>query len=99
MSATGAAPYYRVMRGAAYHLFDTAVGRCAVVWREALIRRVLLPAASEEQILALIRRAEAKAVAGDPPPAIKATIDGIVALCSGKAHAFIGAPLDRAPRS
>lgn len=78
-----------------YRLFDTAVGRCAAVWRDALIVRVLLPAASAHRMRAVIARSFPGAVEGAAPPPIAAVIENIVALCRGEATTFDAAPLDR----
>lgn len=82
---------------AACHLFDTAVGRCAVVWRGALIVRVLLPAASEERMREGVARSFPGAVESDPAAPIGSVIEKIIALCRGEAQRFDGAPLDRSP--
>lgn len=80
---------------AAYRIFDTAVGRCAIVWRGALVVRVLLPAADDAKMGAAIRRAFPEAVEGEPPDAVAAVIDKTAALCRGEAQDFTDAPLDR----
>jgi methylated-DNA-[protein]-cysteine S-methyltransferase len=80
---------------AAFHLFDTAVGRCAVVWRGALIVRVLLPAASEAHMREAVARSFPGAASAEPPAAVARVIDKIVALCRGEAARFDDAPLDR----
>lgn len=78
-----------------FHLFDTAVGRCAVLWRDAGIIRVLLPAASDPAMRAAIFRAFPGAAEEEPSPAIAAIVGKIVKLCEGEAQRFDGAPLDR----
>lgn len=80
---------------AAFRLFDTAAGRCAVVWRAALIVRVLLPAASDQRMRADIARSFPDAVEGDPPAPVAAVVEKIAALCRGEAQRFDAAPLDR----
>jgi methylated-DNA-[protein]-cysteine S-methyltransferase len=81
---------------AAFRLFDTAVGRCAIVWRGGLVVRVLLPAADDAAMEASIRRAFPDAVESAPPGAIAAVMGKIAALCGGEAQDFGDAPLDRA---
>ena len=81
---------------AAYHLFDTAVGRCAVVRRGAMIVRVLLPAACEETLRAKIARLCPGSIQAQPPAPIASVIGKIVALCRGEAQSFNEAPIDRA---
>lgn len=81
---------------AAYYLFDTAVGRCAVISRAAMIVRVLLPAANEETLRATIAQLYPGATDAQPPAPIAGVIGKIVALCRGEAQTFDDAPLDRA---
>jgi methylated-DNA-[protein]-cysteine S-methyltransferase len=70
--------------------FDTAVGRCTVVWGPAGIVRILLPG----------ERAEADGAASDldageaPPAEVRAAIDGIVALLDGGLPDLSTVPLD-----
>ncbi len=80
---------------AAYHLFETAIGRCAIVWRDGRILRVFLPAPDDERMRAGVARAYPGATDADPPAAVASVIGKIVTLCGGKAQRFDDAPLDR----
>jgi len=84
------------MTAVEYCVFNTAVGRCAILWRGMLLQRVLLPAADEGRLVALVRRIDPQASAAAPPAALAAVVDGIIALCSGQSPRFDDAPVDRA---
>jgi methylated-DNA-[protein]-cysteine S-methyltransferase len=76
-------------------LFDTAVGRCALIWRGDRLIRVMLPAHDDEAMRAAIRRRAGDARQAPPPPFVETIIDAIMRLCAGEAVSFPGAPLDR----
>jgi methylated-DNA-[protein]-cysteine S-methyltransferase len=78
-----------------FHLFDTAVGRCAMAWRENVITRVLLPAENDAHLVTSIKRRDPSATPSAPPANFAAVIDKICALTEGKAQRFDGAPIDR----
>jgi methylated-DNA-[protein]-cysteine S-methyltransferase len=66
-----------------YALFDTAIGRCALVWRGGLVIGAALPEASDERArLSLARRFPGAAEAGPPPFAARA-IERIAGLLAG----------------
>jgi methylated-DNA-[protein]-cysteine S-methyltransferase len=66
-----------------YALFDTAIGRCALVWRGGLVVGAALPEASDEKARAsLARRFPGAAEAGPPPFAVEA-IERIAGLLAG----------------
>ena len=71
------------MNGAAYALFDTAIGRCAIVWGEAGIKALSLPEKGESQMRARIGRNFPDAAEAAPPPAVQAAIDRIRGLLEG----------------
>lgn len=79
-----------------FHIFETAVGRCAIAWRGEKIAGVLLPAANDDAMQKAVRRRDDKAVEAAPPPFVQAAIEKIVALCRGEPVSFEGAVLDRA---
>lgn len=68
----------------AFALFDTAIGRCAIVWAEHGIAGVQLPEASEPDTRrrTLERFPDASEV--EPPPDVRRAQDGIVALLAGE---------------
>jgi methylated-DNA-[protein]-cysteine S-methyltransferase len=77
--------------GPAFHIFDTAIGRCALVWRgEALIGSAL-PGPSLAESLA---RRFPGAAAADPPAFVRAAIDRVAALFVGDRVDFADIPLD-----
>jgi methylated-DNA-[protein]-cysteine S-methyltransferase len=83
------------MAAACFHLFDTSIGRCAIVWREGLIIRILLPAGRDDQRRAAIARAHPGAEEAPPPSPVAKVIEKIAALCRGEPQEFADAPLDR----
>jgi methylated-DNA-[protein]-cysteine S-methyltransferase len=66
-----------------YALFDTAIGRCALVWRGGLVVGAALPEASDEAARARIARRFPGAAEADPPPFAAAAIARIAALLAG----------------
>jgi methylated-DNA-[protein]-cysteine S-methyltransferase len=66
-----------------YALFDTAIGRCALVWRGGLVIGAALPEASDEQAHARLAGRFPGVAAGDPPPFVAEAMAKIVALLAG----------------
>src|SRR3954470_7621820 len=66
-----------------YALFDTAIGRCALVWRRGLVVGSALPEASDEHARARLAKRFPGAAEADPPPFAAAAIAGIVSLLAG----------------
>jgi methylated-DNA-[protein]-cysteine S-methyltransferase len=66
-----------------YALFDTAIGRCALVWRGGLVVGAALPEASDERAQAGLARRFPGAVEAKPPPFAAAAIEGIASLLAG----------------
>lgn len=73
------------------HAFDTALGRCGVVWSSRGIVASLLPDASPER---LRRRHPTAQPTNDLPPPIAHAVGGIRALLAGEAHDLGDVPLD-----
>jgi methylated-DNA-[protein]-cysteine S-methyltransferase len=71
------------MNPIAYALFDTAIGRCAIVWGNGGIKALSLPEKNESQMRARIARNFPEACEAAPSPAITAAIDRIRALLEG----------------
>ncbi|MGI9616421.1 MAG: methylated-DNA--[protein]-cysteine S-methyltransferase [Acidimicrobiales bacterium] len=72
-------------------LFDTAIGRCGIAWRDDSVVGVQIPESSDEETLRRLRakRADASggpddATTGSPPPAIVSAIEGMRALLDGE---------------
>jgi methylated-DNA-[protein]-cysteine S-methyltransferase len=82
------------MLGRAYTIFDTAIGRCAVVWDEAGIVGVQLPEAREIDTRRWLFQLYPEARESKPPPNSEAAIEGMVALLHGDAADFSDVTLD-----
>jgi len=63
-----------------YALFDTAIGRCALVWRDGLVVGAALPEASDERALARLARRFPGIEQADPPAFASAAIAQVQAL-------------------
>lgn len=77
-----------------YHLFDTAIGACGLVWGDHGLAGVQLPQASHGAAKAKLERRFPQATDAEPPPAIQGVIEDIVALLDGQPRDFSGATLD-----
>jgi methylated-DNA-[protein]-cysteine S-methyltransferase len=77
-----------------FALFDTAVGRCAIVWSARGVIGVELPAASEAATRARLLRRHPEAREAAPPPEIARAITGIVALTGGERRDLTDIVLD-----
>lgn len=75
-------------------LFDTPIGRCGIAWGERGLVATLLPEASERQTLARLRRRRPDLQETQPPPAVQAAINDIVALLSGEPRDLVEIALD-----
>jgi len=77
--------------GTRHAVFETALGPCGIAWTEAGISRVALPEESARQL-----EHGLPGVAGDPPPAVREVMHGIVRLLAGQPETFAVLPLDTA---
>lgn len=75
-------------------LFDTPIGPCGIAWGEHGVRGLHLPGANRERTLAGLRRRHPDVPLADPPPAVQAAIDAIVALLRGEPAELAGIELD-----
>jgi methylated-DNA-[protein]-cysteine S-methyltransferase len=66
-----------------YALFDTAIGRCALVWRGGLVVGAALPEASDEKARAALARRFPGAVEARPPYFAAEAIERIASLLAG----------------
>ena len=82
------------MLGRAYTIFDSAIGRCAVVWGEAGIVGVQLPEAREIDTRRRLFQLYPEARESRPPPNSEIAIEGMVALLHGDAADFSDVTLD-----
>ncbi len=93
-AASGMIRRSRAAAGQGYALFDTALGRCAVVWGPRGLVGVLLPEASEGETRARLLRQFPDAGEAPPPADAERARDGLVALLSGGAGDFSSIALD-----
>lgn len=73
------------------HIFDTALGRCGVVWSRVGIVGSLLPEATRAS---LQRRCPGAVVTDELPPLALQAVEGIRALLSGELRDLQDVPLD-----
>ncbi|HYI39697.1 MAG TPA: methylated-DNA--[protein]-cysteine S-methyltransferase [Allosphingosinicella sp.] len=66
-----------------YALFDTAIGRCALVWRGGLVVGAALPETSDERARAALARRFPTAVESEPPPFAADAIAAVASLLAG----------------
>jgi methylated-DNA-[protein]-cysteine S-methyltransferase len=67
-----------------FALFDTAIGRCSIVWNERGVVRTRLPEGSERAMRDRIARRYPTACEAAPPADIKRAINDMVALLGGE---------------
>jgi methylated-DNA-[protein]-cysteine S-methyltransferase len=80
--------------GCAFALFDTPIGRCAIVWRGGFIVGASLPEADDAALrLSILRRFPA-AKEAEPPPVITAAIEAVRRLMDGAAEEFADLAID-----
>ena len=77
-----------------FRVFDTAIGACAIAWGERGITNAWLPDQDATALRRRIARRLPDARDAEPTEAIRAAIDGIVALLAGAASDFSSVPLD-----
>jgi methylated-DNA-[protein]-cysteine S-methyltransferase len=69
-----------------FALFDTAIGRCGIVWSERGIAAVRFPERGDDAIRNTIARRFPNAREAAPPEETKRAIDDIIALLGGEAR-------------
>lgn len=77
-----------------YFLFDTPVGRCAIVWTSLGVASLQLPEGRDLATQARLRRRFPEARPGPPPPTVQRAIEQIEALLSGKVGDLPSVELD-----
>ena len=82
------------MPDAGFALFDSAIGRCGIVWSERGVAAVQLPEVRDAATRARIQKRFPAAREVDPPRAVQAAIDGIEALLRGEQSALEAIELD-----
>ncbi|HNS86830.1 MAG TPA: MGMT family protein [Parvularculaceae bacterium] len=79
-----------------YAIFDTEVGRCALLWRGEMLTGVLLPAENDDAMRAAIRRRDPEAIEENSlNQAATVAIDRIRWHCSGETVDYSDILLDR----
>jgi methylated-DNA-[protein]-cysteine S-methyltransferase len=66
-----------------YALFDSAIGRCALVWRGGLVIGAALPEASDERARASLARRFPGVPEAEPPPFAARAIERVQSLLAG----------------
>ena len=82
------------MTGHHFAIFDTAIGRCGIVWGERGINAVQLPMSNEDKTRARIRQRHGDLAEAPPPREVQSAIDGIVELLAGKPNDLSDVVLD-----
>ena len=77
-----------------FTLFDTPIGRCAIVWSERGVVGLQLPEGSEEKARARVTKRFPSAAAAPSTPEIRKAINLIVALLEGQPSDLSGIALD-----
>ena len=77
-----------------FTLFDTAVGRCGIVWGERGVVGLQLPEGNDEKARTRLVRRFPNAAEAAPTPEARKAIDLIVALLDGKPTDLSGIALD-----
>lgn len=79
-----------------FHLFDTAIGTCAIAWGPDGLLAVRLPTVEGGDLAEKMRRALPGAMAGEPDAEAASAIVAIRALLSGEKLDLLQIPLDMA---
>jgi len=82
------------MTGHSFCIFDTAIGRCGIVWGGRGINAVQLPMSSEDKTRARIRQRYGDIAEAPAPAEVQSAIDGIVELLAGKPNDLSDVVLD-----
>jgi methylated-DNA-[protein]-cysteine S-methyltransferase len=85
---------YPAAMDTSFCFFDTAIGRCALVWRDGRVVAAQLPERDEATAQNRLARRCPEAGEAEPPPVIRAAIEGVVALMAGEAVDFSDVALD-----
>jgi len=77
-----------------YTVFDTAIGRCALLWRGGLVVGAALPEADEDRLEASLQRRFPGAEPQPPPPFVVKAAERIARLLGGERLDLTDVPLD-----
>jgi methylated-DNA-[protein]-cysteine S-methyltransferase len=90
----GVGQWGSVMIGRGYAIFDTAVGRCGIVWSSTGVLCVQLPEAREIDTRRRLYQLHPEARETRPPPNTEVAIDSIAASLRGQDHDLAEVALD-----
>jgi methylated-DNA-[protein]-cysteine S-methyltransferase len=79
-----------------YHVFETAMGFCAIAWSDAGVARFQLPTKSAEATDRLMRRRAPGAESGAPPEDVAAVIEAAKRYFAGEEMDFAAVRVDLA---
>ena len=82
------------MTAHSFAIFDTAIGRCGIIWGERGISGVQLPMGSEDKTRARIRQRYGDLAEAPPSAQVQGAIDGMVELLEGKPNDLADVVLD-----
>ena len=82
------------MTGHHFTIFDTAIGRCGIVWSERGITSVQLPMGDEKKTRSRLQQRHDDLIEMPPPAKVQAAIDSIVELLEGKPNDLADVVLD-----
>lgn len=82
------------MSNLGFFLFDTAIGRCAVVWGDDGLVGTYLPETRESVLRARIAKRFPEAIESAPPESVAAAAEGIIALLAGEKRDLLEIGLD-----
>ena len=77
-----------------FTLFDTAIGRCGIVWSEGGVVAVQLPMSDEDKTRTRLHQRHGAIAEASPPVEVQAAIDGMVALLDGEPADLSSVALD-----
>lgn len=77
-----------------FAMFESAIGRCGVVWGPRGIVAVQLPQPTQAQTLVRMRQRHPDLAMAPPPPGVQQAIDGMVDLLAGHPNDLTGIALD-----
>ncbi len=83
----------------AYHVFETAMGFCAIAWSDAGVARFQLPTKTAEAAERLMRRRAFGAEPGAPPEDVAAVVEAAKRYFAGEEMDFSQVELDLAART
>lgn len=82
------------MSATAFHLFNTPIGRCAIVWRGSAVIGCALPEESDERMRASLQKRFPDADEQPPAPAASDAAAAVVRLLSGEPEDFSSVEVD-----